>query len=398
MAEQLGMVMVNRVARFVRWLAPWALGITAGLFTCLSPGVPPVTVIAYGVGPGGADMIVVGLVGVACGLSAGFARRWPWQVIAVTAVTWIAFTAYPMLVVASYYAGVTIKRRTPALIYLTVAGALVVVPTALGFDISTDDAGGGVVIGLIGAAAMVGMPYALGLWVGARRQVIAGLHERAARLEAEQAARADRARAEERARIAREMHDVVAHRVSLMVLHAGALEVSAPDERLAQEAALIRTTGREALADLRQVLGVLRAPEGDAVLRPQPDLSDLPALVAQVRAAGQPVTHTEHGEAPALPLTVQRTAYRVVQEALTNVVKHTGGANAAVTLRYLPDAVEVTVENGPSPAPVERLPGSGLGLIGLRERVALISGRIEARPRLDGGFTLTATLPAGGPA
>jgi signal transduction histidine kinase len=194
------------------------------------------------------------------------------------------------------------------------------------------------------------------------------------------------------------MHDVVAHRVALMVLHAGALEVNAPDDRSATEAALIRTTGREALTELRQVLGVLRAPEGAQTgadnVAPQPDLSDVERLLSQARTAGLTVTFAREGARRPLPLVVQRAAYRVIQEALTNVAKHAGGAQTAVVLRYLPSTVEVVVENKPPLRGVDPLPGSGLGLVGLRERVAVLDGRLEAGPRLDGGYRLVAVLPA----
>jgi signal transduction histidine kinase len=193
------------------------------------------------------------------------------------------------------------------------------------------------------------------------------------------------------------MHDVVAHRVSLMVLHAGALEVSTADPRIADEAALIRTTGREALQDLREVLGMLRAPGGEPgapELAPQPTLADLDRLLESSRAAGLPVRRADEGEPRQVSATAQRTAYRVVQEGLTNVAKHAGPVPTTVLLRHLPHELVVTVENAAPQRPVESLPGSGLGLVGLSERVALAGGAVDARPRLDGGFRLTARFPA----
>jgi signal transduction histidine kinase len=187
------------------------------------------------------------------------------------------------------------------------------------------------------------------------------------------------------------MHDVVAHRVSLMVLHAGALEVNSPDEHTAAAAALIRTTGREALADLRDVLGVLRSP--DAALQPQPVLADLDALIEQSRAVGIQVGRRDEGEARPLAAAVQRAAYRVVQEALTNVHKHAVDAATDVVLRYLPGAFEVTVRNATPVQPPGSLPASGLGLAGLRERVELLGGEFDALRRIDGGFVVTARLP-----
>ncbi len=320
------------------------------------------------------------LIGLACGVAACLARRWVLPLFAVAAAGWLTLSLFPAMAVAAYYGAVRLTRRPVAIAFLLGASALVLVPNR--FDIT----------GWFTLCVLIGLPYAVGLWVNARRQVVAGLRERAERLESEQAARAEQARQEERTRIAREMHDVVAHRVALMVLHAGAMEVNAPDERSAGEAALIRTTGREALTELRQVLGVLRTDE--ASLAPQPDLSELPRLLDQTRAAGVQVDFHSEGTRRELPTVVQRTAFRVVQEALTNVVKHAAGARAAVTLRYSETTLEIRVENGAPAAGRERLPGSGLGLIGLRERVALLYGRFESRARLDGGFTISAVLPA----
>jgi signal transduction histidine kinase len=298
----------------------------------------------------------------------------------------------PAVAVASYYAAIRLSRLWHILAYLAGAGAAVITPCVIGMTMERHNATAGLLIGLGTYGLTVGLPFAIGVAVKARRQVFAALEDRAARLEREQAAKAEQARVEERARIAREMHDVVAHRVALMVLHAGAVEVNTTDEKLASEAALIRTTGREALNELRHVLGVLRT--GDAgELTPQPGLSDVDRLLEQTKAAGVNVTFSQSGQEKLLPLVVQRTAYRLIQEALTNVVKHSPGADTAVSLRYLSDGVELKVDNDPPRSASQRLPGSGLGLIGLRERVALLYGRFEARPRLDGGFTVMALLP-----
>ncbi|OLT29933.1 histidine kinase [Nocardiopsis sp. CNR-923] len=166
-------------------------------------------------------------------------------------------------------------------------------------------------------------PTTFGLWVGTRRQLIGRLRERAERLEREKHLMAEHAITAERTRIAREMHDVVAHRVSLMVLHAGGLEVSAEDPRTVEAAGLIRTTGRAALAELRSILGVLREESGAAApTAPQPELSDLDRLLGEWREAGMAVDRVDPAPLGELPPTVQRTAYRVVQEGLTNAAKH----------------------------------------------------------------------------
>ena len=190
------------------------------------------------------------------------------------------------------------------------------------------------------------------------------------------------------------MHDVVAHRVSLMVLHAGALEVNATDARTSDAAALIRSIGREALTNLRDVLGVLRSAQAtEATLAPQPTLGDLDRLLDQSRTAGITVARHDQGTSRPLPPALERAVYRVAQEALTNVHKHAGAGATDVYLRYLPDSFEVEVRNAPPTAAVDVLPGAGLGLVGLRERVELLDGRLETRAEPDGGFTVRASVP-----
>ncbi|WP_205850174.1 sensor histidine kinase [Nakamurella flava] len=255
-----------------------------------------------------------------------------------------------------------------------------------------------------------------GSYVGARRDLLQSLRDRARRAEEEQLVRADQARQTERARIAREMHDVVAHKVSLIALQAGGLEVNAqlaPD-RVAGTAAQIRTTAREALEDLRSVLGVLRAGETDdgagAELLPQPGLDDVPTLVDRSRAAGLAVTLVRESDDDVGPVfavapAAGRTAYRIVQEALTNVTKHARGATTTVSIGHRASApateaaidgpvVTVSVVNRRPVASGTLLPGSGAGLIGLRERVELVGGVLDTGPTGDGGWAVRAVLPA----
>jgi signal transduction histidine kinase len=390
-SSSFSVTVVDRVLRIGRAVAPLVVGFTVFLFSMASPGEDPVHAM---VGPYGQGYFPFGVLfgaSVVCGLVATIAHRWQWPLFVVTLAGWLVFSIFPAVMLSSYYAALRLHRRWHALAYLGGATALIVIPPSIGLG-RIGRVWDGVFIGFVTAALIVALPYAIGMWVSARRQVIAGLHERAARLEAEQVARAEAARADERARIAREMHDVVAHRVALMVLHAGALEVNTGDPAVAEQAALIRTTGREALGDLRQVLGVLRDSRSED-LSPQPDLSELDRLVDQARSAGLPVKLSREGDERELPLTVQRTGYRIVQEGLTNVVKHTGGASTRVVLRYLPGAIEVVVDNDAPLARFEPMPGSGLGLIGLQERVALLEGQFHARVKLDGGFLLTAMIP-----
>lgn len=242
----------------------------------------------------------------------------------------------------------------------------------------------------------------LGLYVAARRRVVQGLTERTERAERERHLLAEQARADERARLAAEMHDVVAHRVTLMVLQAGALRVRAPDEPTRAAAEELRGTGCQALDELRDVIGLLRrtaeggdAPSGDASA-PGP-LPDLSTLIEESASVGVPVELAEEGDPPLASPVAGRTAYRVVQEALTNVRKHAPGARVRVEAHYRVDGVRLTVRNtAPTGAVDADLAGSGsgAGLAGLRERVEVIGGTFRAERDPDGGFTVDASLPA----
>ncbi|GAB2502343.1 sensor histidine kinase [Nocardiopsis aegyptia] len=265
--------------------------------------------------------------------------------------------------------------------------ALMTLAMGLGLDVS------GITL-FVNVSMFLVVPMTIGLWVGTRRQLVDRLHERAERLEREQHLMAERAIGAERTRIAREMHDVVAHRVSLMVLHAGGLEVSAPDERTAEAAGVIRTTGREALAELRGILGVLRDDTGaEAPTAPQPVLADLDRLVEEWRGAGMTVVRTGEGLVPDLPAQVQRTAFRVVQEGLTNAAKHAPGARVTVDLRTEPGGLAVEVSNGPATVRSAPPPAGGFGLTGLHERVTLAGGTLTSGRRFDGGWRLRAIVP-----
>lgn len=370
-----------------RAAVPVLLAVAVLFFAFLAPGRPtglldqPTLDEKYGQGM----LVVAGFLGTGCAVGALLARRvrWPLYLFAVPA--WLMFGSWAGLLTASYYAAVARRRATLACFATIVfasylVAALAVYPFRVEFAIWA----------VLSAALVVGLPTAVGLWVRERRRVFAGLLERAAQAEREQKARAEQTRAQERARIAREMHDVVAHRVSLMVLHAGALEVNAPDDATAAAAALIRTTGRDALEELRAALGVLRS--GDTGQEPLPTLDDLDGLLEQSRAAGIALDRSDEGPQRSYPATVERTAYRVVQEALTNVHKHAADAATSVVVRHLPHALEVAIRNEPGSS--TSLPGSGTGLTGLRERVELLGGTFEAGRRLDGGFLVSARLPA----
>jgi signal transduction histidine kinase len=242
------------------------------------------------------------------------------------------------------------------------------------------------------------LPTALSLYFEARRQLLKSLRDRAERAEREQHLLAERARAEERRKLAAEMHDVVTHRLSLMVLHAGALGVTSDSEAVRSSAEDIRREGALALDELRDLVGVLRndANAEPRILHPGA-AGDPAALVAESASVGIPTELKVLGDPGVLSPTVARTAYRVVQEALTNVRKHAPGSTATVELRYHSDGLDVTIRNtraGASVDPALAGSGSGAGLAGLRQRVELIGGRFDAGPSSGGGYHVDAILPA----
>lgn len=392
---------LRRINLLIDQVGPWARGSAVFLLSWISPeGAVHIPSL-----PDDSGRL---LLLTASAVAAGPARRFRWPLFVLAAAGWMAFGLWPAVFIASYYAGTDLRRRTDVAAYAATALAVMSV------SVVVDAAARGSRLTMVGALAnsvvpfaeLVALPLVAGLWVSARAQVVVALRDRAKRLEHEQRARAEQARAQERTRIAREMHDIVAHRVSLMVLHAGALEVGTPDERTAQVAALIQGIGREALVNLRETLGVLRSPhpctaaDADAVpdddrvpLAPQPMLADLDRLLDQSRSLGISIRRHDEGTVRPLPAMVERTAYRLVQEALTNVHKHAADTPTDVFLRYLPGTLEVIVRNGVSTVAVKPLPGAGLGLTGLRERVALAGGEFEAGLVPGGGFRIHARLP-----
>ena len=235
-----------------------------------------------------------------------------------------------------------------------------------------------------------------------RRQLLLSLRERALRAEADAELRQEQARVAERTRIAREMHDVLAHRISLLALHAGGLEVrpDLPAREVQATAALLRTTARQALEELRGVIGLLRENTGPepALVAPQPGLVDLDRLVQERRDAGADIDlQVDLHTARDVPAGVGRDTYRIVQEALTNAAKHAAGAPVRVHVAVAePHTLTVSVHNGRPPQPVTSgasLPGAGAGLLGLRERVSLAGGDLVVGPNASGDFVVEARLP-----
>ncbi len=229
--------------------------------------------------------------------------------------------------------------------------------------------------------------------VASRTRTARELRLQTARLEGERDAAAREAVAEERARIARELHDVVAHSVSVMTVQAGGVRrLLAPDQTRERDAlAAIEETGRRALTEMRRMVSVMRSDGESAALEPQPGIATLTRLVDEIREAGLAVTLNLEGETTQLPPGVDLSIYRIVQEALTNVLKHAGPAHARVDVRVRDSGVELVVED--DGAGLSRANGGGHGLIGMRERVAVYGGDLETGPREGGGFRIHARLP-----
>jgi signal transduction histidine kinase len=295
----------------------------------------------------------------------------------------LAATSLPVTIVVGL-CSLAVRRRDRVLVaaMLIVAAAFAVFSVRDGSKWASAALSGLVIAGFCAAA---------GAYVGARRDLVTALRERAERAEAERELRAEQAALAERARIAREMHDVLAHKVSLIALHAGALEVSGATDpaRVHDTAALIRTTARDAMQDLRDALGVLRSGELDerADLTPPPTTRDIASVVDASRVAGVRAELTM--DIDELPPTLARTVHRVVREGLTNVHKHARDSATSVSVTGdQTTGVTVQIVNR---RPV--LPGSGVGLLGLRERVAIHGGTFSAGPERDGDWHLTAWLP-----
>ena len=330
-------------------------------------------------------------------------RRHPLAVSLVTGLATAAygFAHYPDLAmpiaiggVVGMYSVAAWGSRRAALLAGGVAAVVVVVVMSLPrADADVVDAAF-VSLGLAGA-------WVLGDRARVQRALAAGLQERAARLERERASEARRAVATERARIARELHDVVAHHVSMMVVQAeaGPVVVERDPARAAGAFEAIAATGRQALVEMRRLLGVLRGDgdrDGDGApsLAPQPGLAQVPSLVEQVGRAGLRVELVVEGPEAPLPAGVDLSAYRIVQEALTNALRHGGAGQARVMVRYGEHDLELQVHNE------GRAAGNGApgrGLLGMRERVSLFGGELHAGPGPDGGFTVVARLPIADP-
>ncbi|WP_229072948.1 histidine kinase [Actinoplanes sp. DH11] len=300
------------------------------------------------------------------------------------------------------YAGVVIlhtlvvQRRTRAVVVVTALS----LPAVVLYAVRRPDPSLPLYGELVITAMFLALTIAIGVAVRSRRDLIDSLRQRAEQAEEQARLRADRLRALERERIAREMHDALAHRISMVSLHAGALHIR-PDlsaGEVAKAASTIRDSAHQALEDLREILGVLRADQGDGGLRPQPDLRHLDDLLTEARAAGVRVEATDHLNGTPVSASLGRTVYRLVQEGLTNAGKHAPAVPVHLLLERTPDGeLHVLVSNRLPVAGSAGVPGAGAGLVGLAERVALIGGRlrhgVRADPDAGALFDLEAWLP-----
>ncbi|GAA4688342.1 histidine kinase [Streptomyces chumphonensis] len=392
----------------------------------------------------GIPVVLAMLLGVVAGGSLVLRRRYPIAVVLVAVAVMPAQMGFVLGTVGLYTLSATdVPRRIIALLAgMMIVGGFVVSYLSFLPGGSEDDVPGPwwflLLLAALLAVVVTLPPVLLGLYVGARRRLVDALRERADGLQRELSLLAERAeeraewaRGEERTRIAREMHDVVAHRVSLMVVHAAAVQAVALKDpaKASKNAALVGDMGRQALTELRTMLGVLRAheedggasgggaraagerplervarfaaaaAERDARLREEgaegPRLGELEQLVGQSRAAGMAVELSVEGEVRTYAPVVERTAFRVVQEALTNVHKHAAGARTRVRLAHRGAEVAVQVENAAPAAGVvgAGLPSGGNGLVGMRERVTALGGGFVSGPTAAGGFRVSAVIP-----
>jgi signal transduction histidine kinase len=368
--------------------------------------------------------------------------------IAVLDLVWNARTAEPiptgaLALIGIEVVAIALRRRAPMVVY-AVVGSVTILYSWLGYESGVGGLGvviaiytvaasvpladavgaaaiyvGGMTLSLIGAYQGSGgtveqfitefvinllilvLAWTVGVTIRTRRAYVAALEARNELLEREREENARLAMALERGRIARELHDVVAHNVSVVVVQAGAAErlVETDPARARQAMRDVAATGRQALEEMRRLLGVLRDEERGDGMAPQPGVAELESLARQVGDAGLPVELSVQGEQRPIPESAALSAYRIVQEALTNTLRHAGPARARVILRYLPDALEIQVsDNGTGSAAsrtdaVEGGEGGGHGLIGMRERVMLFGGELNAGPRPEGGYAVVARIP-----
>lgn len=338
--------------------------------------------------------------GIAAFVAMNLRRRWPVQATIVAQVL-TAFSSLAIGAAVVAFVSLATRRRWSEIIPASLV-SLVASQLYAEIEPQTDPDAWWLTLG--SGLVFTAVAVAVGGYIGARRELLASLQDRAERAEREQSLRVAQAQAHERTRIAREMHDVLAHRMSLVAMHAGALAYRdnlTPDETR-QAAEVIQANSHRALTDLREILGVLRDnADEDAPTRPQPTLCDLDELINDERTAGAKVTlHLDLADEPRVPDSIGRTAYRMIQESLTNARKHAPSTSVDVRVSGAP-GIGLTLEvrnplrvGAPVTPLVEPgMTGGGFGLIGLAERAALAQGRFEHGRTREGDFVVRAWLP-----
>jgi signal transduction histidine kinase len=314
-------------------------------------------------------------------------RRWPLLAVVGGCVALFA-EANSLAVVVGVYT--LASRRGPTVSTWTgVLAVVITLLTAAHIDWATEWP-----FVSLTAVVILAIPLLAGLWRFQRAKLLELLRDRAGRARRERALLAQRAVAAERRRIAGEMHDVVAHRVGVIAVQSGALALHSDDKRVEKAAEVIRRNSLAALSELGDVVGVLR--DGDSGTESSPGLGDLRRLVEDARSVGAQIDLRLQEPLPEVPVAVGRAAYRVVQEALTNAGKHAPGARVAVSVSMAGDELVVEVTNTRPTSPRSALPGSGYGLVGMRERVALAGGEVDTGPQDDDGYRVRATFPGSG--
>lgn len=379
----------------VRAYGDWALALTLLVLLeievwAIDPAHPPGDVAVEVFSP--SDRVLAGVVGLVLTLSLAWRRRAPLAVLAVAIAASVMAYFLPVLdaattpaiafVVAVYSVGAYTSGLHAS---IGVAGVVALIAASAAEQFSLGD--------VLFIAMILGGAWLAGRAMRYRRGREHALERLTVDLEREREEKARTAVAEERIRIARELHDVVAHAISVIVVQArgGRRSLATDPAETGEALATIEATGSQALAEMRRLLGMLRRDDEEIALAPQPSLRYLDALAAQVREAGLPVAVSIEGEPVELPPGVDLSAYRIVQEALTNALKHAGPATARVIIRYRKNDLELEVADtgrGGTPA-MEK----GHGLVGMRERVSVYGGKIEVGSRDGGGFTLRACLP-----
>ena len=382
----------HELRRRLSAVGPWALdallalaATVAGVLV-LGSMLPP--------GAGGPRTAAAYALVVAHNLPIAVRRRFPLPVLAWALVTGLAFASLGLnlvplgLSILIYvYSVASLCPRRVSLAGLAATEAMIILiflarPKALG-DWSS----------LLGDCLAVAAAWLLGDGTRRRQEAVAAARERAAELERAREELARRAVVGERLRIARELHDVVAHSMSIIAVQSGvgAHVLDSQPEEARKALAAVEATSRQALTEMRRLLGVLREVEPSGSLAPSPGLAEVDGLAADVARAGARVEVRIEGTRPELPLGLDLSAYRIVQEALTNVVRHAGPATARVRIRYAPGTVDIEVVDDGRGAGTER--GDGHGIVGMRERAALYGGSLDAGPLPGGGFRVAVRLP-----